>query len=91
LTLAGYWERCEGILLGDFHEGDRDLRGAVLESLDRQLPRNRSVPVLVTDEVGHTWPMKPLPLHTAVAIERSDNDVFSIRWDVRESDRASTP
>ncbi len=65
LTLAGYFERCAGVLLGDFHQQDRDLIHAVLAMLDFHLPRGRSVPVLTTRTVGHVWPMTPLPLHVS--------------------------
>ncbi len=61
-TLVGYWNRCAGLLLGDFHRGDTDLLPAVLGMLEYHLP-NRSLPVLTTRQVGHIWPMTPLPLN----------------------------
>lgn len=68
LTLAGYWEDCPGLLLGDFHQGDVDQRPAVLELLEFHLPRNSDMPVLTTGVVGHTWPMSPLPLNTPLRL-----------------------
>jgi muramoyltetrapeptide carboxypeptidase len=65
LKLAGYFERCHGLLLGDFHRGERDLLPSVLAMLDYHLPRDRDVAVLSTRQVGHTWPMTPLPLHVS--------------------------
>jgi len=68
LTLAGYFDRCRGVLLGDFHLRDRDLLEVVLAILDYHLPRDRAVPVLATEQVGHVWPMVPLPLHIGAAM-----------------------
>ena len=61
-TLADHWSRCEGLLLGDFHHGEKDLVPAVLAMLDYHL-LPPSFPVLVTRQIGHIWPMTPLPLH----------------------------
>ena len=80
LTLAGYWDACEGILLGDFHNGYEDLTPAVLELLDHHLSPSRPVPILVTGQVGHVWPMSPLPLHVAGVIERKDDRSFVLTW-----------
>lgn len=80
LTLAGYFKSCEGILLGDFHKGYEDLTDAVLGLLRFHLPRTRPVPVLVTAQVGHVWPMSPLPLHLDLTIERTDDNTFSLHW-----------
>ncbi|MFH1110249.1 MAG: LD-carboxypeptidase [Planctomycetota bacterium] len=80
LTLAGYWEECEGVLLGDFHLGERDLTEAMLAILSYHLPRGGSFPVLVTSQVGHVWPMTPLPLHVPATLERADETSVSIRW-----------
>jgi muramoyltetrapeptide carboxypeptidase len=80
LTLAGYWDDCEGVLLGDFHEGQRDLSETVLAILSYHLPRNRPLPILVTSQVGHIWPMTPLPLHIPGTLEVIDESSVSIRW-----------
>lgn len=80
LTLAGCWNKYEGILLGDFHKGYEDLTQAVLALLRFHVPRANPAPVLVTDQVGHIWPMSPLPLHLDLSIERTDNDTYSIHW-----------
>lgn len=80
LTLAGCWGECEGILLGDFHKGYEDLTPAVLELLPYHLPPARSIPVLVTRQVGHVWPMSPLPLQLKVTLTRTGED-YAVRWD----------
>jgi muramoyltetrapeptide carboxypeptidase len=80
ITLAGYWERCEGVLLGDFHQGARDLTGPVLDLLDRHVATTQSLPVLVASTIGHVWPMSPLPLHQPLRLRRDDVDSFLIDW-----------
>lgn len=82
LTLAGYWKDCEGLLLGDFHEGQRDLSETVLAILSCHLPRNRPLPILVTSQVGHIWPMTPLPLHTPGILQLTDDSGVAIHWPV---------
>ncbi len=61
-TLADYWSRCEGLLLGDFHRDDTDLLPAVLAMVDYHL-LPADLPVLFTRQIGHIWPITPLPLH----------------------------
>lgn len=78
-TLAGYWDRCEGILLGDFHNAHVDLNAAVLEMLRFHLPAQRSVPILFSKQVGHIWPMTPVPFHIP-GIARRQGDHYAIHW-----------
>ena len=80
LTLAGFWNDCRGLLLGDFHKGDRSLTSAVASLLKHHLPPDRRIPLLTTEQVGHVWPMSPLPLHTPVLLDRVDANRFSIHW-----------
>lgn len=80
LTLSGYWTGCEGILLGDFHHGGVNMTDAVLELLDRHLPPSRPLPILVTPQIGHVWPMVPLPLHTPIQIMQNRSGMVSLRW-----------
>ncbi len=80
LTLSRYWDRCQGVLLGDFHKGYEDLIPAVLELLPSHIPPGRSVPILHTGQIGHVWPMSPLPLHVAVTVERIDEERVALRW-----------
>lgn len=80
LTLAGYWDDCEGVLLGDFHEGQRDLSETMLAILSYHLPRGRLLPILVTSQVGHVWPMTPLPLHIPGTLKVIDENRVSIHW-----------
>lgn len=79
LTLAGWWDRCAGVLLGDFHKGYADHTPAVISLLRYHLP-SRSLPILTTRQVGHVWPMSPLPLHQPLKIEQVDESRFSIHW-----------
>lgn len=62
LKLAGWFERCSGVLIGDFHLGDEDQEKLVLEILKYHLPVQRNLPVLVTRDVGHVWPSATLPI-----------------------------
>ncbi len=80
LTLSNYWDRCEGVLLGDFHQEDRDLTPAVLNMLEYHLQEKSAPPILTTHEVGHVWPMAPLPLHTPACVQRADDNRFTITW-----------
>jgi len=82
-TLSGYWDECEGVLLGDFHEVNRDLSETILAILSYHLPRERRLPVLVTSQVGHVWPMTPLPLHIPASLQQIDDKTFSIQWVAR--------
>lgn len=80
LTLARYWHKCAGILLGDFHKGYDDLAPAVLELLSFHIPAKRTIAILMTGQVGHVWPMSPLPLHVGMTIERATDGSFAIHW-----------
>lgn len=72
LTLAGYWDTCRGLLVGDFHWGRDDQQDAVLSLLKHHLPSNAELPILTTRQVGHVWPMVPLPLHCPMTLQRVD-------------------
>ncbi len=80
LTLARYWGECAGVLIGDFHMKDRDLTPVVLEMLEYHIPKYEPLPVLVTPDIGHTWPAIPLPLHTPGTVARVGEDRFIITW-----------
>ena len=80
LTLANYWDRCEGVLLGDFHLEDRDLTPAILNMLEYHLQKRSTPPILTTHEVGHVWPMTPLPLHVPACVQRTNGNCFTITW-----------
>lgn len=63
LTVAGWFDQLAGVIIGDFHSTDAaDQRRAVLEMLRFHLPKARNVPVLLTRDIGHVWPMMPLLL-----------------------------
>jgi muramoyltetrapeptide carboxypeptidase LdcA involved in peptidoglycan recycling len=76
LTLAGFWDRCDGVVVGDFHRGRETLSTAVIELLRYHLPKNRHVPVLAADRVGHVWPSAPLPLHRTLRLQREASGEF---------------
>ena len=80
LTLAGYWDACEGVLLGDFHQNTRDLTDAVLAMLDFHLPADSPTPVLMTKGIGHIWPADTLPLHQPMTLKRIGEARYSIQW-----------
>lgn len=81
LTLAGYWEECSGILLGDFHRGYEDQTSAVVELLGHHLGHSVPRPILHAPCIGHTWPMSPLPLHMELTLRRSSGGSVAIGWD----------
>lgn len=62
-TLAGYWNKCGGLVLGDFHRGSFDLNGPVFEILQRHIPSPVMFPILRSATVGHVWPVVPIPLN----------------------------
>lgn len=80
MKLAGYFERCAGVLLGDFHNGDKTHTDAVVELMPYHLPKDRDVPVLVSEDVGHIWPVSPLPLCLPSVLQQRTDKTFSISW-----------
>ncbi len=79
LTLSGVWRACAGLLLGDFHNKDECLTPAVVEMLAYHLPGDRPLPVLVTDRVGHIWPMAPLVMQQPCRVELESDQVYRIQ------------
>jgi muramoyltetrapeptide carboxypeptidase len=73
LKIAGWFDRCAGVLVGDFHMDGEDQVKHVLEILGFHLPPQRHVPVLVSREVGHGWPQAVLPLGKALALQVSQS------------------
>ncbi len=80
LTLAGYWDEAGGLLLGDFHQGERDLLDGVRALLAFHLPAERTLPILVSRTLGHTWPMSPLPLNLPLTLERTHDRSYTLHW-----------
>jgi muramoyltetrapeptide carboxypeptidase len=72
IKLAGWFERCAGVLVGDFHLDDHDQQQEVLEILRYHLPKRGTVPIITTREVGHTWPQAVLPLGKPLTLRRKD-------------------
>lgn len=79
LGLCGAWERCAGVLLGDFHMREANQGDAVIELLTHHLPADRDIPVLKTDLVGHGWPIAPLPVQTPRVMDSPDGTNYTIR------------
>jgi muramoyltetrapeptide carboxypeptidase LdcA involved in peptidoglycan recycling len=73
LKIAGWFDRCAGVLIGDYHLGDEDQRDQVLEILRYHLPRGRSIPVVSTPDFGHTWPQAVLPIGRRVVFACSQS------------------
>jgi muramoyltetrapeptide carboxypeptidase LdcA involved in peptidoglycan recycling len=68
LKLACFFEKCDGVLLGDFHSGDEEQTDSVIEMMKHHLPARRRVPIVRLDNFGHVWPLAPLPLHREVTL-----------------------
>lgn len=67
LKLNGLLARAEGIILGDFHNGDTELSQAVFNMLKYHLSVRR-IPIVALDNFGHIWPIAPLPMHREVTL-----------------------
>lgn len=82
LKLTGFFQRAAGLLVGDFRERDKNHQPAALELLPYHLPSGRALPVITTRDVGHVWPMSPLPLNRPVTLRRTDEVAvsFEIAW-----------
>lgn len=68
LKLAGLLDKAEGIILGNFRDGDTDLTRAVFEALRHYLPAKRNIPVIELGNFGHIYPIAPLPMHRQVTL-----------------------
>lgn len=88
LKLAGFFERCAGLLIGDFHEKDADYQAAVTELVGYHLPTGREIPIITTGDVGHVWPLAPLPLNWPIELQAGEQTgeeqkvAFRVRWPV---------
>ncbi len=67
LTLQAWLSRYEGILVGVFRHGQKEMTDSALACLKLQLGRG-GPPVLVTQDIGHIWPMAPLPIGRTIEI-----------------------
>ena len=86
LKLAGVFRRCGGLLLGDFHEQEVDHQEVVVRLLRYHLPRAAVMPIITTRDVGHVWPLAPLPLNSPIVLdphtsaEGRQEVTFNVRW-----------
>lgn len=77
-SIAGRLNDCAGILLGDFHGEDGDQNELIHAILRHHLPVTRELPVIQLREVGHIWPMSPLPIGRPLSLELKENDAVAI-------------
>ena len=68
LKLAGWFDQVAGVILGAFHADGADEQNAVLKLLRYHLPRDREVPVVLSDSFGHVWPMVPVPINQPLTL-----------------------
>ncbi len=73
LKLAGWFERIDGLILGDFHLGRRQQVPEVLELLRYHLPP--ATPVLHLPQIGHGWPLAPLEINRPLPLRVSGRRV----------------
>ncbi|MBK9120151.1 MAG: LD-carboxypeptidase [Phycisphaerales bacterium] len=76
LKLAGWFDRCAGLIIGDFHMLHEDTQPAVLELLKYHLPKARKLPVVTTRNVGHVWPLVPVLLNRPVTLRTRGREVW---------------
>lgn len=82
----GLLDRAEGIILGDFHDDDREFVNAAFEVLKHHLPTGKRIPVIHLSNFGHIWPIAPLPMHRPVTLRSTparsgQNVTIEIPWD----------
>ncbi len=75
LKLAGWFERASGLLIGDFHMLHEDTQPTVLALLKYHLPRRAALPIVVTRDCGHVWPMVPVMLNRPLRLEVRGDEV----------------
>ncbi len=68
LKLAGVWERCAGLLIGDFHLDAEDQTDAILRLLKYHLPARRNLPIVAHCNFGHCFPMASLPINQPLKV-----------------------
>lgn len=71
LKLAGLFERCAGVILGNFHDHDEELSDKAFHILLHHLPARRTVPVISLDTFGHIESIAPLPMHRTLTLKRT--------------------
>ncbi len=82
----GLLERAEGIILGDFHNEDREFVNGAFEVLKHNLPKSTRIPIIYLENFGHIWPIAPLPMHRPVTLRSTStrsvqNVAIDIPWD----------
>jgi muramoyltetrapeptide carboxypeptidase len=75
LQIAGWFDRVEGVLVGDVHTGDDDQRQAVIELLKFHVAAARKLPIVLTGDFGHTWPIVALPINRPMRLTARGRNV----------------
>ncbi len=66
-SLSGQLSRYEGFIVGTFREPDGDCAEAAVRALKRHLG-SAQPPIILTGDIGHQYPMSPLPINRALTI-----------------------
>ncbi len=66
LSLAGWFRRIAGVLVGDFHTAEADVQPAVIEMLRVHVPRGCELPIIASHSFGHVWPQVPVYVNRPV-------------------------
>ena len=66
-SLSGRLVRYGGIIVGAFTTSEADYTMAAVECVRRHL-RGTSTPILITRDVGHCWPLSPVPINLPVEV-----------------------
>jgi muramoyltetrapeptide carboxypeptidase len=74
LKHAGWLDRVQAIVVGDFHTGATLQTDDVLALLKFHVPAR--VAILRTAEVGHVWPMSPAPLNRWLSVRKRGRSVW---------------
>lgn len=68
LKLAGTFERCAGLLVGDFNLDGVNQTNCVLELLKYHLPRQRKLPIIARCNFGHCYPFAGVPINQPIKL-----------------------
>jgi muramoyltetrapeptide carboxypeptidase LdcA involved in peptidoglycan recycling len=68
IKLNGLFERAEGVILGRFFDHGVEVSDAAYHALVRNLPAGRRIPVIRLENLGHVYPIAPLPMHREVTL-----------------------
>jgi len=78
LRIAGWLDQIAGVLVGNFHTREQRQSEQVVEFLRMHLRHRPRTPIVVTEDVGHVWPIAPVPLNRRLRIERGRGGALSL-------------